>query len=490
MSAIDHKVCELAIEKCEPRPFEQFVQAFHAALVGANFVPLGGYHDGGADGFNDPVYLSEARAGVFLQASKTADLRGKILAKIIEALPTATQFVRGVIDDRLEELSSKGNPSGRRISWHKSTGQYGLRHEDRKRFIGDNIEDAALYGRISDSLRLSFRASIDQSLHRYADLAVAACHRVLQLIFETQGLALSMYAIGEDDDAGTEIDARKIIEEQATELPGFTKHQQELKEWLADRIRTLIYGNDDDGKRYLDRLSRTYFLLFILKNDPKIIEFFNSMASQLVLYVGSDLIIKALSEYYLQKNSQLTIRTLGIIKSYGATLIVTETAMDEVYTHLKAVDLEFCNHYAEIEPIVDANLAAHIDRILIRAYFYSRLGLNTGGRKPAGWKSFLGQFCDYATLQRDSSRDGLRMYICEQFKMEYEPEEVTLRNMDLDELEALKTSILNVKQLKRRAEVLARNDAIHVLRVFSRRRQIHEHSVANPFGYRTWWGNP
>jgi hypothetical protein len=212
------------------------------------------------------------------------------------------------------------------------------------------------------------------------------------------------------------------------------------------------------------------------------------MASQLVLYVGTDLIIKCLSEHYLSANSQPTIRTLGIIKSYGATLIFTEAALKEVYTHLKAVDLEFRNHYMEIEPLVNDVLATQIDRILIRAYFYSKLGLNAGLRKPAGWRTFIGQFCTYAALHSDASEDSLRMYLCERFKMEYEPGEVMRRNIDDDELEALTTAIIQEKQTnKRQSDVLARNDAMHVLRVFLKRLELKEHSVSNPFGYRTWW---
>jgi hypothetical protein len=186
--------------------------------------------------------------------------------------------------------------------------------------------------------------------------------------------------------------------------------------------------------------------------------------------------------------SQLTIRTLSIIKSYGGQLVLTQSALDEVYTHLKAVDLEFKHFYMEIEPLVDVALASRIDRILIRAYFYSKFGLNTGRRRPAGWQTFIGQFCNYATLHRENTRDSLRMYLCERFKMEFEPAEVTQRSVDGDELETLKSAILHVKEsTKAGAAVLARNDALHILRVFSKRTELHEHSVANPFGYRTWW---
>lgn len=63
---------------CDTAAFEQFVQAFHAALVGSSFVPLGGMHDGGADGFQETVFEGSSRPGTFLQASKAADVTTKI----------------------------------------------------------------------------------------------------------------------------------------------------------------------------------------------------------------------------------------------------------------------------------------------------------------------------------------------------------------------------------------------------------------------------
>ncbi|MGJ0394180.1 MAG: hypothetical protein ACR650_15775 [Methylocystis sp.] len=82
MALIDQRLCGVAIDECDTSAFEQFVQAFHAALVGSKFVPLGGMHDGGADGFEERIYEHKSRASVFLQASKTADIEGKIRGTI------------------------------------------------------------------------------------------------------------------------------------------------------------------------------------------------------------------------------------------------------------------------------------------------------------------------------------------------------------------------------------------------------------------------
>ncbi len=96
MALIDQKLCGIAIDQCDTSAFEEFVQAFHAALVGSTFVPLGGMHDGGADGFEERVFETATRASTFLQASKTPDIEGKI-RKTIRRLRSFGRDPRSII---------------------------------------------------------------------------------------------------------------------------------------------------------------------------------------------------------------------------------------------------------------------------------------------------------------------------------------------------------------------------------------------------------
>ena len=155
--------------------------------------------------------------------------------------------------------------------------------------------------------------------------------------------------------------------------------------------------------------------MFMLRNEPRVVEFFNSMAKQLVLYIGSDLLIKCLSEHYLTEGSRLTVNALEIIRAHGAKIILTQSTLEEIYTHIKAADLEFRNHYAGIEPLISQDLISELDRILIRAYFYAKLGINAVPRGPRGWMSYIGQFCSYEGLQNDTSQTSLRNYLCDRF---------------------------------------------------------------------------
>lgn len=79
MQTITSDLVTVALERVAGKHFEEFVNAFYPAISGASYVPLGGLHDGGADGFFDSG-LSEVRGkqGAFLQASIQEDHRVKI----------------------------------------------------------------------------------------------------------------------------------------------------------------------------------------------------------------------------------------------------------------------------------------------------------------------------------------------------------------------------------------------------------------------------
>lgn len=60
----------IALNRTTGAEFEAFAISFWAALVGAQFVPMGGLHDGGADGFfQDSPWEHPTRSEVFMQAS-------------------------------------------------------------------------------------------------------------------------------------------------------------------------------------------------------------------------------------------------------------------------------------------------------------------------------------------------------------------------------------------------------------------------------------
>jgi hypothetical protein len=187
----------------------------------------------------------------------------------------------------------------------------------------------------------------------------------------------------------------------------------------------------------------------------------------------------------------MTVNALSIMASAGADVVITEKCVEEVWTHLKATDLEFINHYMEMEPYFDVNLARQIDRILIRSYFYARLEPEVGIKKPAGWRSFIGTFCEYSDLHSQAGRVQIQEYLIARFRAKFEDEQTMSKGVDQDQVDDLTTRIMDERGRSRntadKREILARNDAMHVLRIYAKRRELEERNRANPYGFKTWW---
>lgn len=90
---------------------------------------------------------------------------------------------------------------------------------------------------------------------------------------------------------------------------------------MKDVMRGVFYDSAAVERAYCARLARTYILLFTIRNTPEIIEYFNTMSKSFHLYVGSDLIIRAISEYYLKPDDQMTVNALKIIKQAGSKFV-------------------------------------------------------------------------------------------------------------------------------------------------------------------------
>ncbi len=145
----------------------------------------------------------------------------------------------------------------------------------------------------------------------------------------------------------------------------------------------------------------------------------------------------------------------------------------------------------EIEQHLDFTFARHIDRILIRAYLYARLERDPNRRRPPGWRSYIENFCGYADLHVTRGKEALRDYLCEKFGLVFESEEEMMKGVDQAELTSLTEQVIRSRRrfgkAKDKEEILARNDALHVLRTYARRRELGERNRSNPYGYRTWW---
>ena len=149
-------------------------------------------------------------------------------------------------------------------------------------------------------------------------------HRSIELTFEKEGLELASFLTGESDDRSYESISDQVDEAiDQKEIVG--KEAIVAKEIALSILGEAFYASSPEEREYFGKLSRTYTLLFTIRNEPRVVDYFKSMTADFVLYIGSDIIIRALSERYLRPEDQMTVNILHILREAGSTLILTES---------------------------------------------------------------------------------------------------------------------------------------------------------------------
>jgi hypothetical protein len=422
--------------------------------------------------------------------TKTLMARAKILEIIEGALPAARQFIRSNLNQRLTALTSKSNTNGREIRWYRKTDEFCLPHSTRLIIKDENTSDEILKTEVTDVFRK--RALLHLTRDNEDALipqAISICHRALEITFEKQGLELTQFLHDSEAEKFGPKSISDFVDSAIVELNVGPEDIDVVKSAALSILREAFYKSESVEREYFGKLSRTYTLLFLLKNEPRIVEYFRHMSGSFILYLGSDLLIRALSESLLPSSDQMTWNMFKLLKAAGSELILTEKTLEEIITHVRATDLEFKNHYAGVERYITAELARHSDRILIRAYLYGQLNKDSPNKSKT-WGAFIGRFCTHEDLHKAEGEESLRRYLCEEFGLTYETEADMKVGVDPDELNELSAGLYKIRSAVRsrpREEERSYNDALQVLRIFTKRREIGENARSNPFGYRVWW---
>ncbi|WP_435656932.1 hypothetical protein [Brucella pituitosa] len=405
----------------------------------------------------------------------------EIIEKIESALPSAKKFIRGTIEHRLAILSQKGNSSGREIRSYKGE-KYCLPYETRLLVQKENTDDEYLKLSVTDTYHKRALEILEEDESVTADQIAKISHRALEITFEREGLELATTFSTDSDNRQYPVIADHIDvalnEANITGAKAIT-----AKSVALGVLRQAFYNSTENERIYYGKLSRTYTLMFTLRNEPKIVEYFKGMSGNFVLFIGSDIIVRALSEKYLPEADQMTVNMLKVLRSAGSTLLLTRMAVDEVHAHILTSDKEFKHLFMGLEPYLTPEIARESKRILIRAYFYAKFNKSLNN-KPNGWKSYVKQFCDYDTLNKtEQSREQIKHFLIEKFGFDYLDDEDLKSLTNDDEVRELAEKFRSFKT----DDALALNDAQLVYSVYGKRRELKESHKPNPYGYRCWW---
>ena len=299
--------------------------------------------------------------------------------------------------------------------------------------------------------------------------------------YEEQGLNLA--ASFHSDYEIAEVKTYKIADEEIARLGSNTERRAFIAANVEAVLRGIFYSGTELERLYIYKIFKLFSIEFVMKGDDKIASFFKNMVSNLKLYVGTDVIIRCLSESCLKTESQSTINMLSLLNKMGATLFITEQVMDEVYTHIIAENMEYQNHYKSWFRLATIEGVSNSDRILIRAFFYSFLQPERHAVKVSDWESFLSRFGDPRWFLGNNSGEYFIAFLLKKFGLSFVPKREVDKNLKPYQVMAFKRAILSTRE----SELLAENDARIALYINERRVAEGETYATNQYGYRTWW---
>lgn len=402
----------------------------------------------------------------------------EIRDKIFGVLPVAEALIGDRLRPRLQSLTTKKDGTRLAIDYGNRQ-RYCLPYETRKAIELENVADEALrlamVRQLQDRVARVPGSDLDENqIEAVAKIVLCS----LEKAFEQEGLEFSRFITDadENEEHPAIID---FVREAIDEIGPCGVPSAELKSAVLSVVRGCFYASSAVEREYLGKLARTYSILFTLNSDPRLIQYFQEMSAGFYLYVGTDMLIRALSERYLPESDQICRNTLRIARSAGATLILTEPVLEEIRTHLQATDQEYRNHFAGLDNSITVEIATHAPKILIRAYFYSRID----GRGPSSWQSFVDGIVTYRELYSPTSGEELRMYLMEAFGLQYRTKADLQSFVAEDAVASLAEKLAQSKD----HYALAYNDALIANAVYGRRLQRREQSTTSEFGYLTWW---
>ena len=412
-----------------------------------------------------------ATDGIFLTEEQIIDQIDKDVPGIVAVIST-------LIPKRLKALSQIPQSQQRPIRRHGKENKYCIAFDLKHKMRQENLQAETLRRQVIAVHRVRLLAYEKNASESFLETASRVALNVIQRSLEKEGIEFAAFLRGEGDEPGS---TSLCIEECLIEE---VAHHSEFAQ-LRDAVATILYDaytNPTREERLLySRIAGVYTILFCLRAEPRLIQYFQRLAGHFRLYVGADVLVQALAERFLPDQQKLFNNTLRLIKAAGGELILTEPVLEEVQRHINASNHEFRNHYSDAEDAITPDTIDIVDRPLIRAYFRGKFS----GEKdrPKNWPQFVQNYCDPRAIESDAAKDDLKKSLLAMFKMSFESRKDVERACDGRDVEALAKRLEPYKKEK----VLARNDSLMAHLVYVRRNADREGEDVSGYGLRTWW---
>jgi len=377
------------------------------------------------------------------------------------------------IDKRLKILSEKPL---RKIKHHKKDGFYCLPHETVIEIIERNLREQKLFNDFfhqTEQLLKDYLSELNLQARNLVDLIEDTIHS----IYYNQGLEFSDFVLNKQNYDLVEISLPDVVSKIVDDSSVVIKNKELVKKALLMTIREIIYNGTIEQKQYIQKLSRTYMMMFLLQWDPKLVLYFKSLASKLNVYVGTSILVPALSEIYLDAQNRRHWNLLKGANLAGVKLLVNEIIIDELVRHFQWVKYQYRKMYRDIEHIyLDSEIETlYVDEIMIRAYLYAKMR-----KQVDNFNEFLNNYVD---SDLSSAREDIIEFLKIEFGITYDTSVSTKIQIDETEYELLKNNLYELRKSKE----LAERDARLMLMIYKIRETNNEISSTEMFGYKTWW---
>ena len=397
------------------------------------------------------------------------------------AIEEIEYLVKNLLNFEIEKLNSKINKRlrllskkpDRKVNHHTDIDKYCLPYETRLQIVSDNAKDKVLFEIFHTEAENILSKNLKAESVRVRDVS-SLLHKTIEKIFFKQGLEFSDFLLNMGCGDTFEGNLGDTVDEILDESSIIDRNRLKVKDALIVSIRQLIYHGSQDSKQYLLSLSKTYLMLFLLKCDPKIVEFFQTMAGNLTVFVCTSILVPAFSEIYLEPQNQRYWSLLKAARSRGVRLVVNDTIISELDFHIRRSKHLFDTEYCDLIDFYADGAEDLVDQILVRAYIYA-----LKENKVTTYDEFVDNFI---TVSGGNTKQELIDFLYEEFGIHYISKDEIDVEIDKDELEQL---INELSRFKKSTEQ-ARNDANLILTIYAIRKKYGEEKSSID-GYKTWW---
>ena len=403
--------------------------------------------------------------------------------------PSVLAKAKASLAERLAFLSSKDNNP--RIRKHPSS-RYALPYSVRSEFNDGFIYVQSISDRFTSSINGRFR---ELKLNGPDELRTHVIECVKFSILQVyQKQAMNFAASFSNRTFDPDIKVFEFIR-------NFTE-SRELGQISADEVRDVAsaicrgvcYSANNDEQEYLNLLLKYFTIQFVMDGDEAVTQYFSDMATRLRLYVGTDIIVRCLSEALVQEPSRGMTNSLRLIHSAGVKLRVTRQTLEEVFFHIHHSTEVFRQDYESWFRHATLDSVINCDRILIRSFFYALLEPDRHERKPRDWSDYLRNFglANWFLRARDviseEHLDEFGSYLIDKYQLEFVEIDEVLNTIDQDLASKIANDMLSRSEFTTDGfKILAKNDAQMALFVNAERRNRSERVSNSLYGFNTWW---